>query len=286
MPSPAECIARARARLTRAGIPDRDAAFDSEMLARHVLSWDRARLIAHGREPAPDGFEAAFDRAVARRAHREPVAQILGSREFWGLEFEVTPDVLIPRPETELIVEEAARVARERRCRTAVEVGTGSGCIAVACALEIPGLHVTAVDSSERAVEVARRNAVRHGVSDRVSVRRGDLLEGIAGPVDLILSNPPYVPDRDAATLQPEVVQFEPAAALFAGDDGLAVIRRLLADAGTRLAADGTLIFEFGAGQAEMIRTMAHETGWNLVRMRDDLQGIPRTAVLLRGFAS
>jgi release factor glutamine methyltransferase len=286
MPSPAECIAQARAVLARAGIPDRDAAFDAEMLARHVLSWDRARLIAHGREPSPDGFAAAFDRVVARRAQREPVAQIVGSREFWGLEFEVTPDVLIPRPETELIVEEAVRVARERPCRTAVEVGTGSGCIAIACALEIPGLHVTAVDSSERAVEVARRNASRHGVSDRVSIRRGDLLDGIAGPVDLILSNPPYVPDRDAATLQPEVVKYEPAAALFAGEDGLAVIRRLLADAGTRLAADGTLLFEFGVGQAEEIRSMAYETGWNLVRMRDDLQGIPRTAVFFRSLSS
>ena len=282
MASPAESIALARAVLMRAGIPEPDAAFDSEILARHVLSWDRGRLIAHGRDPAPAEFEAAFQGLIARRAQREPVAQIIGRREFWGLEFEVTPGVLIPRPETELIVEEAVRLARDCGHRTAVEVGTGSGCIAVACAHEIPGLHITAVDSSEQAVEVARRNAVRHGVSDRVSIRRGDLLAGIGGPVDLILSNPPYVPDREAATLQPEVVRYEPAGALFGGEDGLDIIRRLLAAAAAPLASNGTLIIEFGVGQADAIRSIAQEAGWILMRMRDDLQGIPRTAVLRR----
>lgn len=280
MASPAKRIAVARAVLVGAGIPEQDAALDAEVLARHVLAWDRATLLAHGREPAPPGFDSAFDALIARRALREPVAQIVGRREFWGLDFEVTPDVLIPRPETELVVEEAVNYAREHPSRTAVDVGTGSGCIAVSVAHELPGVRITAIDCSDAALAVARRNAARHGVSDRISFQSTDLLNGVAGPFDLILSNPPYVPEDDAPTLQPEVVQFEPRAALFGGVDGLAVIRRLLQDARSRLAEHGRLIIEFGLGQDREISRIAEETGWVLVRMRKDLQGIPRTAVL------
>lgn len=280
MASPAERIALGRAVLVGAGIRERDAALDAEVLARHVLSWDRATLIARGREPAPSGFASVFDALIARRALREPVAQIVGQREFWGLDFEVTPDVLIPRPETEFIVEEAIAFAREHRWRTAIDVGTGSGCIAVSIAQELPGVHLTATDCSDAALAVARRNAARHRVSDRISFISTDLLNGVDGPVDLIVSNPPYVPEPHAPALQADVVRFEPPAALFGGADGLAVIRRLLHDARPRLAEHGRLIMEFGLGQDDEVSRLAEETGWTLVRMRKDLQEIPRTMVL------
>ena len=282
MASPAERIALGRAVLVGAGIREQDAALDAEVLARHVLSWDRATLVAHGREPAPPGFAGVFDALIARRARREPVAQIVGQREFWGLDFEVTPDVLIPRPETEFVVEEAIAFAAEYRCRTAIDVGTGSGCIAVSIAHELPSVHITATDCSDAALAVARRNAARHRVSDRISFVLTDLLDGVDGPVDLIVSNPPYVPEPNAPALQAEVVRFEPPAALFGGADGLAVIRRLLHAARPRLAEHGRLIIEFGLGQDDEVSALAEETGWTLVRMRKALQEIPRTAVLTR----
>ncbi len=282
MASPSDGIDQARTALVAAGIVEEDAALDAEVLARHVLGWDRGRLLAHGRDPAPPGFHAAFQSLIARRIQREPVAQIVGHREFWGLEFEVTSDVLIPRPETELIVEEAVAFGRERPCNTAIDVGTGSGCIAVSVAAEMPQLRVIAADTSARALDVARRNALRHKVADRITFRSSDLLRGIAGPADLILSNPPYVPDGEAAALQPEVARFEPTAALFGGPDGLAVIRQLLHDAPPVLAGNGRLIIEFGFGQEPTVTEIAGEAGWTVVRIRKDLQGIPRTAVLSR----
>jgi release factor glutamine methyltransferase len=282
MPSVVERLAAARARLEAAGLHPAEAALDAEVLARHALGWDRASLLARGRDPEPDGFDEALGRLIARRATREPVAQITGVREFWGLEFEVTPDVLIPRPETELIVEEALAFARQRPCLRVIDVGTGSGCLAVTIAREIPDVRVTAVDTSEAALAVARRNASRHGVFDRVGFRQGDVLEGMAGRVDLIVSNPPYVPDSDAGDMQAEVVGHEPHLALFGGPTGLDVIRRLLEQAPAHLAEHGWLVVEFGFGQAAAIRRLAEETGWRVVRVRDDLQGIPRTIVLER----
>jgi release factor glutamine methyltransferase len=268
--------------LTAAGISQNDAALDAEVLARHVLCWDRATLLARGRDQAPPGFETAFSGVIERRIRREPVAQIVGHREFWGLEFDVTPDVLIPRPETELLVEEAIAFGRERSCRAVVDVGTGSGSVAVSIACELPDAHVTATDCSERALRVARRNAIRHGVADRMTFVTTDLLAGLEGSFDLIVSNPPYIPDGDAETLQPEVVRFEPHPALFGGPDGLSVIRRLLEDASQRLATGGRVILEFGAGQEDDIRRIATESRWRVIQIRDDLQRIPRTAVLER----
>jgi release factor glutamine methyltransferase len=280
MPSPFDAIAAARATLIGSGIPSPEAAIDAEVLARHVLGWDRARLVAYGRDPAPAGFEGAFQALVARRVTREPVALITGRREFWGLEFEVTTDVLIPRPETEFLVEEAVAFARTAGCALAVDVGTGSGCIAVALAHELPDVRVIAIDSSRAALQVARLNAMKNGVSDRIEFVEGDLLDPVREKADLILSNPPYVADADAAALQPEVVQFEPHSALFGGADGLSVIRRLLVDAPAHLAPRGRLIVEFGFGQGAAVRQLACESGWTVVQIRMDLQGIPRTAVL------
>jgi release factor glutamine methyltransferase len=240
-------------------------------------------LLSRGRDREPGGFADAFEPLIARRAAREPVAQITGVREFWGLAFEVTPDVLIPRPETELIVEAALAFAGEHPCRHVIDVGTGSGCLAVAIARELPDVQVTAVDRSEAALVVARRNAARYGVADRVDVRQGDLLEGMTAHADLIVSNPPYVPDGDAIALAPEVVEHEPSIALFGGPSGTEVIHRLLQQAGSHLAPHGRLVVEFGFGQESTVAALAEATGWRVIRVYEDLQGIARTIVLARG---
>ena len=280
MPTPYERIAQARARLVEAGIAAEDATLDAEVLARHALGWDRATLIAHGREAAPPDFVERFDTLVARRARREPVAQITGHREFWGLDFEVTPDVLVPRPETELIVEEALAFATTNLCLTIIDVGTGSGCIAIAVARELSDVAVLATDHSTAALRVAKRNAVRLGVERQLAFLQADLFEGVQGAADLILSNPPYVPLSDADGMQPEVVHFEPPAALFGGRDGLDVVRRLLREAPPRLAPGGRLVVEFGLGQEQEVRLAATAAGWMVSHVRTDLQGIPRTIVL------
>jgi release factor glutamine methyltransferase len=282
MATVAERLAAARQRLEAAGLDPADAALDAEVLARHALGWDRATLLARMREDEPEGFAAAYAALVERRAAREPVAQIAGVREFWMRDFEVTPDVLIPRPETEIIVEEVLQFARERQCARAIDVGTGTGCLAVTIACELPDVRVIATDVSESALAVARRNARRHGVGDRVRFVQADVLEGIEAIADVIVSNPPYIPDADAATLPPEVVDHEPHHALFGGPGGLDVLDRLFRQAPARLAPGGRLVVEFGFGQAAAVSTLARETGWRVERIREDLQGIPRTMVLGR----
>jgi len=280
MSRPSDRIARARAVLVGAGIREQDAALDAEVLARHALSWDRAALLTHGRDPAPPGFDALFDELIARRVRREPVAQIIGHREFWDLDFEVNADVLMPRPETEFIVDEAIDFSRESACRSVLDVGTGSGCIAVSIAHALPAVRVTATDCSSAALAVARRNAARHQVADRITFIETDLMAGVTGPFDLIVSNPPYVPEKAARAMQPEVLEFEPHRALFGGVDGLTLIRRLLPEARACLAPEGRLVVEFGFGQDDDVRGLAEQSGWTVVRLREDLQGIPRTAVM------
>jgi release factor glutamine methyltransferase len=278
-----ERLAEARATLMRAGIDAEEAALDAEVLARHVLDCDRATLLTRARDPLPSAFTRLFDALVARRANREPIAYIVGHREFWGLEFDVTPAVLIPRPETELIVEEAlACLPRRDAVRRIADVGTGSGCLAVTLAVEFPAARVTATDVSPEALEIAYRNGERHNVTGRLALLETDLLQDVDAPSELIVSNPPYVPASDEPTLQPEVGRYEPATALFGGSDGLAVIRRLLASAPDRLAPAGWLIVEFGFGQESAVRDAAERTGWTVARVRSDLQAIPRVAVLRR----
>ena len=224
-----ERVSEAARRLAEAGIDARDAAFDAEVLARHALGWDRATYLARWREPVPSGFEEPFESLVARRRRREPVARITGRREFWGLDFEVAPAVLVPRPESELLVETALARLGDRAAQWEIaDVGTGSGCLAIALARELPRARVTATDICPEALAVARRNAARHGAADRVSFHQTDLLEGRPGPFDLIVSNPPYVPDAVVGTLAPEVSRHEPAAALRGGPDGLDTVRRLV----------------------------------------------------------
>lgn len=284
MASVHERLVQAREVLTRAGINAEEAALDAEVLARHALGWDRAALVARWRDAAPETFDARLQPLIARRASREPVAYITGHREFWGLDFEVTPDVLIPRPETELIVEEAVRYANEvGPPRDIIDVGTGSGCIAIALAHEFPSARVTATDISTAALTVARQNTRRLGVADRVRIVHADLLDNVTASADLIVSNPPYVPAGDAPALQPEVGQHEPATALFGGPgDGLDLVRRLLVSAAPHIAAEGRLMIEFGFGQEAPLGEATCHAGWQVVRMCNDLQGIPRVVVLRR----
>jgi len=277
-------LADARQALIAAGLSSDVARFDAELLARHVLGWDRAALISRQRDTLPEDFANAFSALVARRAKREPVAYLVGHREFWGLDFQLTHDVLIPRPETELLIEEAKTCAAGAdRFEKVIDVGTGSGCIAIALALEFPSAQVVATDMSSRALAVARRNAARHGVIDRMTFIETDLLAGIDDTADLIVSNPPYVPSSNAGGMQPEVDLYEPPVALFSeGPDGLAIIQRLFATAPCNLAKGGRLMIEFGYGQETPLRAAAWETGWHIEHIRNDLQLIPRVAVLRR----
>ena len=276
-----ERVSEAARRLAEAGIDARDAAFDAEVLARWALGWDRATYLARWREPAPAGFENRFEPLVARRCRREPVARITGRREFWGLDFEVAPAVLVPRPESELLVETALARLGDRAARWKIaDVGTGSGCLAVALARELPRAQVIATDICPDALAVARRNAARHGVSDRVALRRADLLDSLPGPYDLIVSNPPYIPDAVIDTLAPEVSRHDPAAALRGGRDGLDTVRRLVAAAADRLRPGGWLIMEVGAGQSGDAAGIARRAGLGVADVRPDLRGIPRAVVM------
>lgn len=271
-------IAEARQRLQQARLTPADAATDAEVLARYALGWDRARLIADGRGPVPTGFDERYIAYIDRRVTREPVAYILGHREFWGLDMEVTADVLIPRPESELIVEAACEEAPPpERVRWIADVGTGSGCLAVALAREFPAARVMAIDVSAAALEVAGRN-VRTHAEGRVALVQGSLLDGVAGPVDVIVSNPPYVPSN--ARLAADVGHFEPPVALYGGTDGLMLLQRLIADARARLAAGGLFVVEFGFDQDGRVTECAYAAGWRDVTIREDLQGIPRVAVM------
>jgi release factor glutamine methyltransferase len=275
-------VAAARERLRAAGIPADEADLDARLLAQFVLGWPTERFFIDANLESPPAFAARFESLIARRASREPYAYIVGHQEFWQLDLVVTPAVLIPRPETEVIVEAAlARLDAGAPLRIA-DVGTGSGCLAIALAGERPRATLIATDLSDEALAVARQNAVRHRVDGRIEFRLADLLEGVTGSFDAIVSNPPYVREDDRADIQPEV-RFEPAQALFAGSDGLDAIRRLLPSAAARLAPAGMLLFEIGFGQAEAVAALIATTaGLKMSELKDDLQGISRVAIAER----
>lgn len=279
-----ERVAAAREQLRGAGLSPAEAELGARVLAQHLLGWSTEQLLVDAWDPEPADFAARFEAVVARRASREPLAYIVGEREFWGLALEVTPDVLIPRPETELIVETALDLHPDRHGPLAVaDICTGSGCLAVAMASERPAWSVLATDISDAALAVARRNAARHGVDGRVRFARADLLHNIDGPFDLIVANPPYVRVGDRRGLQPEVRE-EPEVALYGGSDGVEIIARFAAQAPSRLKPGAHFIFEFGLGQdIEVERIVDASDGLlTLVEMKRDLQGIARTAVTRR----
>ncbi len=282
MPALQSLVTEGAGRLERAGLSPDDSARDAVVLARSVLGWDQARWLTHRREPASAEFAAAFQDLVARRAAREPIAYILGEREFYGRPFLVSRDVLIPRPDTELVVDRtlAWLAAHGRPPRpTMVDVGTGSGCLAFTIALECPGATIVATDISPTALEVARANAARHGVAPRIEWRHAPFAGDLAGAADLVVANPPYVPERDRGSLEADVRDYEPAAALFAGLDGLDVIRPLVPAAVRALRPGGALIMEIGAGQWLAVRDIVRRAGFEDVTVHADLAGIPRVVV-------
>jgi release factor glutamine methyltransferase len=278
-----ELVQGARDRFMNAGISANLATLDAEVLARQVLGWDRARFLTDRNEKASSIFLLQYEPLVARRERREPVSYILGMREFWGLPFEVGPDVLIPRQETEFIVEETLALVGKDSSPVIVDVGTGSGCIGISLAREIPGARVIASDVSKYALEVARRNALRHNVADRITFVETSFLEGIEEGVDIIVSNPPYVPSVSKRGLTPEVRDYEPSVALFGGEDGLDGLRSVLEGAVAKLAPGGHLVMEFGCGQDDGVTDLVRAVdGLDVVKIRHDLQDIPRTVICRR----
>lgn len=251
-------------------------------LLAHAVRHDRTYLITHGNDLLTGEQLERFRTLIARRAAREPLQYIIGYQEFFKLSFEVTPDVLIPRPETELIVEAALELADRERSLSILDVGTGSGCIVISLLHELKNARAIATDISPNALEVARRNAHRHNVSDRVTFTQSDSLAPLtqSAAFSLIVSNPPYVPARDIATLQREVRDHEPLTALASGADGLDHIRALLRETPRVLHHSGYFIFEIGFGQGDAIEQLVDRAIWHLLAVRKDLQGIPRTVVL------
>ncbi len=278
-----DLVQGARDRLINAGISANLASLDAEVLAREALGWDRARFLSDRHDTASTMFLLRYEPLVARRIRREPISYIIGTREFWGLPFEVGPDVLIPRPETEFIVEETLALADRSSSPVIIDVGTGSGCIAIALALEIPGARVIATDVSGHALQVARRNASRHNVAGRVTFVETSFLDGIEDVADIIVSNPPYVPSLSQPALIPEVRDYEPPVAVFAGEDGLDALRSVVEGAVERLKPGGWLVMEFGCGQDDCVSALVGGIdGIDVVKIRHDLQDIPRTAVCRR----
>jgi release factor glutamine methyltransferase len=273
---------------------------DAELLLAHTLGWSRARLLAEGRAPLDAGRQEVFRVLVARRAALEPVAYILGRKEFYGLSLLVDRSVLVPRPETELLVELAIAFARrmtndERRTSKPIDsylpsfvlgrsslrvadIGTGSGAIAVAFAAHVAQALVYATDISPEALPVARLNAERHGVAERVRLREGDLLDALPEPVDLLLSNPPYT---IVSEIDEGVRRHEPRLALDGGPDGLAIYRRLLAAAPSRLRPGGAILLEIGATQGAAVAELARASfPAACVEVHQDLAGLDRVVVI------
>jgi release factor glutamine methyltransferase len=277
-----ETLARARARLTEAGISEAEASIDVALYACTILEWDKTRLLMEWHSPVPHRLEPTFSSWLSRRVEREPTAYIVGHREFWGLDFTVTPAVLIPRPETEQIVDEAISRARALPAPRLADIGTGSGCIAIALAVELPHARLVATDISEPALVIARANADRHAVADRVRFIATSYLDGVEGPFDLITANPPYVKDGDKPGLA-RGVRHEPDVALFGGAEGLRDITGVLKAASVLLAPHGWLIMEFGYGQEPEVEVLVGaQPALRLDRVQSDLQGIARTAIIQR----
>ncbi|MBI4336729.1 MAG: peptide chain release factor N(5)-glutamine methyltransferase [Chloroflexi bacterium] len=278
-----EALAWARQRLAEAGIEE--AGLEGEVLLRHALGLDRAELYANLGRAITAAQWARLRRLVRRRSSREPLAYILGRWEFYGLEFRVTPAVLVPRPETELLAEEALRWASRRFSPATplaiADVGTGSACIAVALAAGLPQAAIYATDTSPQALRVAWGNVQRHGLTGRVRCLMGDLLMPVPRPVDLIVANLPYVPEGEVPQLQPEIAQHEPCAALSGGPDGMVLLRRLLAQAPAWLRPRGALMLEMDPRQHRALEE--HARGCfpgATVHMVRDLAALPRVLVV------
>jgi release factor glutamine methyltransferase len=286
------------AKLREASVPS--FTLSAELLLLHVATRDRTWLYSHPEENLPQEITDRFFALIARRAEGEPTQYLTGKQEFWGLEFEVTPDVLIPRPETEHVIEVALDRLALRELRAGrpqktigeglriADIGTGSGCIAIALAKELPKAEFVATDISRAALEVAGRNAVRHGVGGRIRFVQDDLLERSgeewmtsgesAVPLlfDLVASNPPYIGRREEPTLAREVRDHEPEIALFGGEEGYELYGELIAQAASNLKPGGLLVLELGHDSLPAVQPLLDAASWTRVGITNDLAGIPR----------
>jgi release factor glutamine methyltransferase len=249
---------------------------NAELLLMFVLGCDRAYLFAHSERELTGEEYARYDQALAQRASGFPAQYITGHQEFWGMDLIVSPAVLIPRPETEHLIEVVLPLARLLPNPRIVDVGTGSGCIALALAKELPGAEIHATDISAESLELAGVNVARHQMESRIHFHRTDLLHGLRGPFDFVVSNPPYVGQAETDQVQLEVRKFEPRHAVFAGPTGLEVIENLVPSSGAALASGGWLVMEIGATQAQDVIGLLF--GWDKVQITNDLQGLPRVA--------
>ncbi|MEM7124360.1 MAG: peptide chain release factor N(5)-glutamine methyltransferase [Pseudomonadota bacterium] len=274
-----QSIAAAAQRLEDAGVetPKRDA----EVLLCHVLTCDRAYLIGHGDDPLADNDANAFDNVIAKREAREPVSQILGTREFWSLAFGVSRAVLSPRPETETLIEAVLdHIADRSKPMRLLDLGTGTGCLLLTLLHELPASTGIGVDASNDALSLARGNAERLALSDRAAFQSGDWADGLSGPFDIVASNPPYIETATLASLAPEVALWEPVAALDGGSDGLDAYRRIVPQLKPILADEGIAVLEHGPGQADAIAALASRAGLGVVERRRDLEGRERCLIL------
>src|SRR5687767_8115719 len=275
----ADLLREASEILRDAGVPE--ARREAGSLLSHVIGKDRTFLISHAEDRVSDEDLARFQQAVVRRARGEPLQYITGVQDFYGREFRVTPDVLIPRPETELLVEAALEVITDVRGPSICDVGTGSGCIAVTLLCERTDARAVAVDVSEAALKVAAQNAQVLGVGDRIELKLSNCFDALDRTTfDAIVSNPPYISSAALAGLQREVRDHEPLVALSPGADGLSVIRRLLQDAPSFLNAGGHVVMEIGFDQGEAVQELIEPKFWRLMEIRPDLQSIPRILVV------
>lgn len=278
MTSPRERIAAIAERLAAAGIDD--ARSEAWLLLAAATGTDRAALIAGAIAELSAEQEDRLEALVRRREAREPIAYILGRKEFWSLEFEVDPAVLVPRPETETVVEAALDQVDDRTAALRIlDLGTGSGCLLLALLSELPQATGVGVDQSPAALALARRNAARLGLAPRACFREGRWGESLDERFDVIVSNPPYVAEHEWWQLQPEIRQYEPKAALVAGPDGLEAYRELAPDCARLLAADGVLALEIGFDQADAVAAILAGHGLELIERRRDLAGIERCLV-------
>jgi len=275
-------IQSAAERFEDAGIGD--SRLEAEVLIAYVMGSSRGTLLANQDEHLPIENQQRLNECIARRLNREPIACITGHKEFFGLDFIVTPDTLIPRPETELLVEQVLQIVKSKSdCRWIADIGTGCGAIAVALAVHLPGVKVLATDISPAALEVAKQNAKRAGVSDRIQFVCGDLLDPLNGIFDIIVANLPYVSDEEMKELPRDVRQYEPHVALAGGPQGLDFIDRLLFQAGDRVNPGGSILLEIGYKQGRTVRELANRYLPQAdVEVMQDLGGNDRVAVISR----
>jgi release factor glutamine methyltransferase len=258
---------------------------DAELLLLHILQIDRATLLASPARPLTPQQLQTYDAAIARRLGHEPIQYITGEQEFFGLQLKVTPATLIPRPETEHLVEAVLDRLPHDRPLNILDVGTGTGAIALALAAHLPQARITAIDISAEALEVARENADAHNLSDSIRFYPSDLIAGLpednrVGFFDAVVSNPPYIPEDDRADLHPQVRDHEPSQALFAGPAGLDIYCRLIPQARAALVPGGLLAMEIGHGQRDALSLLL--AGWQDIEFLADLQQIPRVALARR----